>query len=76
VTASQLYMSPFIKSFYFLPPSEVVSFDTTYCNGSISVAAPNPLPLVLECVFLHDRLLELRLPEGTTFTAALAVLPI
>lgn len=70
--ATNLYAAAQVRAFYVIPPAEVQSWDSTFCNGSLVLpsASRDPYSLRLACSFLSGKKLLLELPPDTAYQAA------
>lgn len=62
-----LYSDPYITAFYLHVPSDIVTFDSTYCNATLGSNANNPYPTRLNCWYENDTTIAITIPEGVTY---------
>jgi hypothetical protein len=69
--ATGLYVYSQIKTFFVLPPAQVQSWDTTFCNATLELptASRSPYSLRLQCSFDGTKILA-TVPSGTVYQAA------
>ena len=59
-----LYSTTFVNAFYINAPSEIVSWDDTYCNATFESAEHDPYPTRLLCSHINDTTIQIIIPEG------------
>lgn len=62
ITLSGLYTDQYVNAFYIRAPSDVVTWDTTYCNATLSTSTNNPYPTRLTCTFITATTLSVAIP--------------
>ncbi len=62
-----LYTDPYIKAFYLNAPSDVVTWDTTYCNATLTSPGNNPYPTRLICQYLNETAVSIVIPQGVSY---------
>lgn len=54
-----LFSDKFIKAFYIVAPVEILYWDATYCNATISATIDNPYPTRLECGLITSNMIQI-----------------
>ena len=63
-----LFTETFISAFHIHAPSDIVTWDTTYCNSTLTAGGNNPYPVRLNCSIINDTTLSILVPEGVKYT--------
>jgi hypothetical protein len=69
ITLSGLYTDPYVNAFYLHAPSDIVTWDITYCNATLGASVNNPYPTRLNCGFINDITLSVLIPEGVSYVS-------
>jgi len=62
-----LYTDQYITAFYIHAPSDIVTFDSTYCNATLTSSFNNPYPTRLHCMYQNDTTIAVGIPEGVGY---------
>jgi hypothetical protein len=62
-----LFTNPYIHAFYLHAPKDIVSWDQTYCNASMTSPSNNPYPTRINCQSLNDTTISITVPEGVNY---------
>lgn len=57
-----LFTNPYIKAIYVNAPKDIVTWDTDYCNASMTALYNNPYPTRLHCQSLNDTTIAIKIP--------------
>lgn len=73
MTLNYMYSDANVKAFYIVPPSDVVSWDSVYCNATLSIptASRTPYPLRFSCGVFNSTLIQVLVTSDfATFSSA------
>jgi hypothetical protein len=62
-----IYTAPQITAFYLQAPSDVVTWDNTYCNATMTANYNNPYPIRLNCLYESSTTIAITIPEGVSY---------
>jgi len=62
-----IYTASQIEALYLHAPSDVVSWDTTYCNATMTANYNNPYPTRLNCQYVSNTTIAITVPEGVSY---------
>lgn len=57
-----LFTEPFITAFHIHAPSDIVTWNNTYCNSTLTAGGNNPYPVRLNCSTINDTTLSILVP--------------
>lgn len=62
-----LYTTTYVHSFVVVAPNDVLTWDTTYCNATMTALANNPYPTRLLCSVITTTSLLVLIPPGVVY---------
>ena len=62
-----LFTDPYVNAFYINAPKDVVTWDSTYCNATLTSNTNNPYPTRLNCQYQNDTTIAISIPEGVVY---------
>lgn len=62
-----LYTASQIAAFYLHAPSDVVTWDTNYCNATMTANFNKPYPTRLNCQYVNDTTIAITVPEAVSY---------
>lgn len=73
ITLNYMYSHSSVKAFYIIPPSDIVSWEGSYCNATLSIplASRTPYPLRFSCGVFNSTLIQVLVTSDfSTFSTA------